>query len=358
MMLGQVYLWDRDPGFPIGGTLSLGQVPLPRRLSGRFVEVGGSCVTNGPGRDLVFDPEGGDSARFGAVNSYYHVDRLASYVDELLGELGAPGLPAVKVVVSAHAGETQAGKKPFQGGHYRLPGYGNLRPERGTIHPAGEIHLGYGWQLLNHGALSGLAGRPYRHNASHNAGILYHEYGHHISRHTADFQGNTARPSGLQDNRKNALDEGTADYWAATFLGSPHIWGWHRLHDRERVHRRSLLSTKTLADYDEAVAADPHSNGTIWAATLWDLRCRLRDPRVTDLLVLRSLQLWGLPDAGRAHRTTSAECAEGMRIAARFLLRADEELFASRHAAEIRNVVEDRGIRLAPDDQEALTLTA
>ena len=44
--------------------------------------------------------------------------------------------------------------------------------------PEGEIHLGPGRELLEHGALVEAAGGRYRANASHNAGILYHEYGH------------------------------------------------------------------------------------------------------------------------------------------------------------------------------------
>ena len=75
--------------------------------------------------------------------------------------------------------------------------------------------------------------------------------------------------------RKTALDEGTCDYWAATMLETPHIWAWHHRHDEGHFHPRSLRSSKTMADYDFAPTADPHANGTIWGAALWDLRMRL-----------------------------------------------------------------------------------
>src|SRR5262249_51907320 len=133
-----------------------------------------------------------------------------------------------------------------------------------------------------------------------NAGILYHEYGHHITCHTADFRANVLRSPRRQNNRKPAIDEGTCDYWAATVLGTPHIWYWHRRHDGEEVHPRSLLSSVTMADYDSSRGADPHANGTIWAAALWDLRCRLSasagealGARAADLLVLKTLLLLG-----------------------------------------------------------------
>jgi hypothetical protein len=68
------------------------------------------------------------------------------------------------------------------------------------------------------------------------------------------------------------MDEGTSDYWAAAMLETPHIWAWHRRHDDYEIHPRSLVSAVTMADYDHGERADPHTNGTIWATALWDLR--------------------------------------------------------------------------------------
>jgi len=124
--------------------------------------------------------------------------------------------------------------------------------------------------LLDSGALVEFEGSRYRANASHNAGIIYHEYGHHITRHTADFRANRLHSPEAQDNRKAALDEGICDYWAATMLNAPHIWAWHKRHDNEYVHPRSLVSHKTMGEFDPAPKADPHANGTIFAAALWD----------------------------------------------------------------------------------------
>src|SRR5262249_575289 len=140
------------------------------------------------------------AARFGEVNTYYHIDRIANHVHELLAKLGAPPLPPVIAVVNAHHAATEhegirdGGLKPrdawlpFQGGHYRLQSRHYDIEEYDPVSPNGEIHLGAGWQLWEHGALAEAAGRGYRANASHNAGIIYHEYGHHITRHTADFR--------------------------------------------------------------------------------------------------------------------------------------------------------------------------
>jgi len=143
---------------------------------------------------------------------------------------------------------------PVRGGHYRLPSLRyNLR-EFDPVASEGEIHLGPGWHLLTHGALFDVAGTCYRHNAAHNAGVIYHEYGHHVSRHTADFRANALAPAELQSNLKTALDEGYCDYWTATMLDVPHIWVWHRSHLVDPPHARSLTSTRTAADFDMRVA--------------------------------------------------------------------------------------------------------
>src|SRR4030088_2837465 len=249
------------------------------------------------------------AAHFGEVNTYFHLDLIAAYIDGLLRELRAPSLPRVTAVVNAHHAVTerqgirdglQRGDRwlPFQGGHYRLPAAHYDLHEHHPISPDGEIHLGPGRNLLQYGALVEAAGGPYRANASHNAGVLYHEYGHNLTRHTVDFRANALRPPTRQNNRKSAIDEGTCDYLAATMLGPPHIWAWHPRHDDEVIHPRSLCSSKTMADYDTGPKADAHANGTIWAAALWDLRTKLGQieadrVRRTDLLVVHTLLLLG-----------------------------------------------------------------
>jgi hypothetical protein len=240
---------------------------------------------------------------------------------------------------------------PFQGGHYRLPSAHYDLPEHDPISPDGEIHLGPGRNLLQYGALVEAVRGPYRANASHNAGILYHEYGHHLTRHTADFRANSLRPPTRQNNRKVAIDEGTCDYFAATMLGIPHIWAWHLRHDDEVVHPRSLSSSKTMADYDTSPTADAHANGTIWAAALWDLRKQLGrieadGVRCTDLMVVQALLL-----LGQLVDTSNGTTVNGIRrlrrsfeIGAAALLEADELLYSGRYREVIRASFSRRGI--------------
>jgi hypothetical protein len=307
------------------------------------------------------------ASRFGEVNTYFHLDRIATYVQDLLDELGSTPLPRVTAVVTAHHAATEQdgirdgvrGRNhllPFQGGHYRLPSRRYEMPERNPISPAGEIHLGPGWQLLEHGALVEAAGGRYRANASHNAGIIYHEYGHHITRHTADFRANDLRPSDQQDNRKTAMDEGVCDYWAATMLGTPHIWILHRRHEHHEVHVRSLTSGKTMEDFDTGPRADVHTNGTIWGAALWDLRTQMaaKEPdgiRKTDLLLLKALVLMGnlIPRWQETSVASVRLARKNFDVGLTLLLLADEQLNRSQNQKTILEIFGKRGIHPAPN---------
>lgn len=425
---GSVYLWETQTPHPFHGRIVKTITPLLHldsdgegrgRLWGRFVRVCnhgvayepdgatsnphpapiGDAQPNDKG-DFIFDPGRGggrmdiafcvetgrirslllessdpprwpefrkryiQAAHFGEVNTYYHIDSIAAYINELLGELGESSLPPVLVVVNAHHALNQIegvsngvrrgnGCIAFQGGHYRLPGRQIEIPEPPELSPNGEIHIGPGRQLLKYGALVEAAGGFYRANASHNAGILYHEYGHHINRHTADFRANALRLPDQQVNRKTALDEGSCDYWAATILGSPHIWAWHQRHDDEVTHPRSLISSKTMADYDFGKKADPHTNGTIWAAALWDLRSQFvancsEGARSMDRLLLMALLLMGRLEGGIQPPTVATVChaREGFKVGLAALIQADERLYAGRHSEMILAKFARRGIHL------------
>jgi hypothetical protein len=422
---GNVYQWTPDSLRPLGGYVTVGKVPLPRleafgegpvRLWGQYVRVRNAGEINEPvlaegvtrivpignaapnaDRDFMFNPGRGggridkvnwdgssasaeflesgvpfpesqfrsryiEAAHFGEVNTYFHLDFMAAYIDSLLRELGAPSLPRATAVVNAHHAVTSRGSirdgvprgdrwLPFQGGHYRLPAAHYDLEEHEPISPDGEIHLGPGRNLLQYGALVEAAGGPYRANASHNAGILYHEYGHHLTRHTADFRANALQAPTRQNNRKVAIDEGMCDYFAATMLGTPHIWAWHLRHDDEVTHPRSLSSSKTMAVYDASPTADAHANGTIWGAALWDLRSELSrieadGVRRTDLMVVQSLLL-----LGRLVDTSSEKAVNGIRrlrrnfgTGAATMLWADQLLHSGRHRELILSSFSRRGI--------------
>lgn len=418
MSYGRVYLGVPDAVHPLGYRVTAAVVPLQHldpatdgqpRLSGRYARVHNGGWINVPSStteashptptaeplgdaqpnaagDFLFEPGRGggrldkvvladqamraryvQAAHFGEVNTYYHLDRIASYVDGLLGRLGAPSLPPVVAVVNAHHAATEVdgvrdgirGRRrwlPFQGGHYRLPSRRYDIAEPAPLSADGEIHLGPGWRLLEYGGLVEAVGGRTRANASQNAGIIYHEYGHHITRHTADFRANALRSPQRQDNYKTGMDEGTCDYWAAAMLGTPHIWYWHRRHDAEEIHPRSLSSSRTMADYDYRRGADAHTNGTIWGATLWDLRRRISEhpgdgTLVSDLLVLQALLLLGrrVPADEEPRIRAIRRCREPFSAGLAALLEADDILYGRRHCTIIQATFARRGIVIEED---------
>ena len=205
MPLGRVYEWIPDRGLELGGRAVVSDVELQRlddgetggsRLWGKYVRVRNAGVVHAPGAEhgsvvpvalgdatpdeggeFRFQPRRGgprldkfglrsrkyrlrylEAARFGEVNTYFHLDRIAEYVARLLSEIGGPALPTVIAVVNAHhaavprADGTRDGVLyngrwlPFQGGHYRLPARKHRVNELEPIAPDGEIHLGPGWK--------------------------------------------------------------------------------------------------------------------------------------------------------------------------------------------------------------------
>lgn len=391
-------------------------VPLPRlttndRLAGQFVEVHNAAYTKRPNSvtlealplgDAIPDPDGNfyfepyrgggrmerypftepemweryiSASRFGEVNAYYHTDRVAAYVDGLLRELGYPSLPPVIVKVNAHnaiaeiQGEVDgvrgkiSGKwYPFQGGHYRLTTRKRMTVrEWFPVVSTGEIHLGAGWKLARHGALAQRIGEPYRCNAAHNAGTIYHEYGHHVTRHTADFRANHLRDQRDQCNYKTDVDEAFCDYLAATMMGSPHIWAFHHQHNSKKVHRRSLTSSKSMDDYlrscsDSSLLPDAHDNGTILAAALWDLRTRLvveapladaaQAIHDMDLMVIHALVLIGQITDHPTAPTVAGTCRlrKGFGTVRQALLHSDQQIFSGRYSDAIRDCFRRRKI--------------
>lgn len=410
---GQVYIWESDSSNPHGGFVTKAIVDLLRidvtiddqtKLSGQHVVIenagevynkdkeSGSLLPGfmesaQPDMDgnFIFEPHNGggrmdneptlatyrqrknlEAAHFGEVNAYFHIDKMAHYIDNLLSSLGERSLPRVKAVVNAHPaviekngvrdgvrGKASGKWLPFQGGHYRLSGHKlTAIPEVKTISPAGEIHLGPGWRLTNDGALPAAYGHKYRSNASHNSGIIYHEYGHHINRHTADFTVNRLYAPHRQDNRKTASDEGLSDYWAATMMNSPHIWALHRRHIEPDIHPRSLVSKKTMADFDTSPEADPHTNGTILAATLWDIRqvfCQDNPIGYQDFdkILLKALILIGLQHDDTFNPTPkgTSRVRSGFGIVFSALLAADNFCFGGINSDRIRQGFHRRGIQ-------------
>jgi hypothetical protein len=265
------------------------------------IDVRGGAGLDRRGGDLRFDPAGGggplasprdrrEALAFGIVNVAYHLRRGLDYLAPLIGH----ELPPLIARIGVH----QDQRATWGGGHYRLPAatYSSL-PEPVPPAVTGEIHLGPGR------AYAATAGRRYFLAPAHAAAIVVHELGHHLTRHTADFRLNERRPPLAQANLKIPLDEGTADYLAASLLGTPDIYGWHRGHTPPTAQaRRRLNGPWTMAAFRGGHDTDPHLDGTVWAAALWSAREAVRasggQAAEFDRLVAEGLVRIGAADPG------------------------------------------------------------
>jgi hypothetical protein len=350
-------VWSSSRTAPPG---RLTEVALPVVAVGpRSIRLPGVTVCDvGPERlftsdELRFDPRDGggplcssehrrEARGFGVVNVAFHLRRGLDRISALLGH----ALPPLVARIGVHASQAPR----WGGGHYRLPAltYQKL-PEEDPPLPTGEIHLGLG------GGFIPLGGSAYFHAPSHNAGIVCHELGHHLTRHTADLRLNSGRPPGSQANRKVALDEGTCDYLAAVLLETPDIFGWHRHRvPATSLQRRRLDGPWTMAAYGGRRTDDPHSDGAIWASALWAARSRLEQCGVAgeefDRLVLRTLARIGRsPADGPRAEALQRRMEFGGALAA---LLDEDPSPAGRVGGVVEAVFASRGIEVGYDNDE------
>ncbi|WP_374969704.1 hypothetical protein [Terrabacter sp. BE26] len=236
----------------------------------------------GGGGPLVPADERRKAQAYAVGNAAWHVQRGLRYVTSLLEH----PLPILTVRLNAHGPD-------WGGGHYRLPArqYTDL-PEQPGVAATGEVHLGTGRRYV------GTRDGRYFAAPSHNAAIIYHELGHHVCRHTADFRGNRHRNQAAQTNLRTGIEEGTCDYLAAVLLGTPDIYGWHRGDRSVAAPRRRRLDTPlTMAGFRGGRDVDPHSDGTVWATALWSARFAWQEQGLAehafDSALLRALMHLG-----------------------------------------------------------------
>lgn len=245
------------------------------------------------GDALVFEPAGGggplaeaavdrQARAFGVVNAAFHTQRALRFVAYVLGR----PMPRLLVRIGMHNHPHR-----WSGGHYRLPG--PARPaEPDLVNPDGEVHLGGGRAFI-----STPGQRRYFHAPAHNMAIVYHEVGHHIARHTADFRLNRHRSPDNQISGKTGIDEGSADLITAILLDTPDIYGWHRHNIPFWDQRRRRLDSRwTMAYFRGGRDHDQHADGTVWASACWSARQRVEAsgaPRARfDTMFLRGLDLF------------------------------------------------------------------
>jgi extracellular elastinolytic metalloproteinase len=120
--------------------------------------------------------------------------------------------------------------------------------------------------------------------------VVLHEYGHGISNRLVGGPANTSCLGGTQ---AGAMGEGWSDYWAATFYGNGVI-GEYVTNNLTRGIRRAAYTVPANPVHDSYAdlgvgGFEVHSDGEVWAATLWDLRQTL-GAAISDRLVLQGMK--------------------------------------------------------------------
>ena len=115
-----------------------------------------------------------------------------------------------------------------------------------------------------------------------------------------------------------------------------------------------------MREFNDGRGADPHANGTIWGAALWDFRSRLREMdlaggRLADLIVLRALTLMGASGAternARARDVRAHRRSFGAGLAA--LIEAETEISGGAYGKVLLDSFAARGIDPQPDWPDA-----
>ena len=313
---GRALVFDPNPVVALGDwhPLLAGDAPVrrvpseaysPRALRGITASglLNGARVTTAPTRHRLRRPGGNFQVRshergFEEVMVYFHLDRAIRYLESL-------GYRATRRIF----------REP-------LPVNARGTREDNSWYSPGTRSLCFGTGGVD--------------DAEDGETIL-HEFGHAIQ--------DAICPDFGQSLQAEAMGEGFGDYFAASFFADkkqtrqgrrllPAVMTWDGITFADQDERRPpcvrrLDGGRTFESFNFSRTADPHDNGEIWSATLWDI-WRAVGRAAADAVIIEShFQLDGFTTFARG---------------ARAILDADRHLFGSAHAAALRRIFRRRGI--------------
>ena len=140
---------------------------------------------------------------------------------------------------------------------------------------------------------------------AYDASVIYHEYTHAMVG-TTRLNGQLVDKWGL-DNLPGAMNEGFADYFAASMSGHPYI-GTYSLATAGQHLLRNLAEPKVCPD---DLKTEIHADGKIIGSAMWTLREAL-GKETTDGIILRALQSFS--------QTTNVDQAANMIVDEAYLI--------------------------------------
>ncbi len=273
------------------------QVYLATGLDSKGV-VQGRLDANSASGSFVYVPS---DARVSEVNMYYHINRIHDYFKSEYG---------------------------FTRADVVVPAYVRFIPATGALNNA------YYDQQANV-MIFGTTDNNL--DLSLDGEVVYHEYTHSVVDRIIAIGDN------IQHSEARGMNEGFADYFAATLVGDPCMYEFAKdgfglsnqpclrdLTNRKRYPEDIEQVFKASSGNLVYLGTEEHIIGEVWVAALWDLRVVLGG-KVADKLVFQSLFL--IPQ-------TAPRFSQGMAA----ILSADQQLNGGANASKIREIFSARGI--------------
>jgi hypothetical protein len=271
--------------------------------SDRGCEVAQLAVADATTGDFLYDPiEPSFTDAFAEVHAYYHANLIARYFRDTHGfTWTCGGDPLMRLFVNY----TEAPNRPFGNAMYA---------------PSASTECGYM-----------LFGQGEDHDFAYDASVVYHENAHSIVDEVAGLDGFLESSTGVSFE-PGALNEGFADYFAATITESSVIGAYFRGEDG--ATDTGLRDVANAFTCPNDLVGEVHYDGRIWGALGWDLRDALGAAKA-DALVFATLA--AIPEA-----PSLAEAADAMIAAAEAL--ATDGTWTADDLTAVRDAVAMRGL--------------
>ncbi|MGE0786855.1 MAG: MYXO-CTERM sorting domain-containing protein [Sandaracinaceae bacterium] len=323
---GRVYASNPNTDMNMTSDVELLSLTSRDRITGRFFRVfncnfsGMSCdpmqlaVADTDGNFLYDPEEPAFDDPFAEVNMYFHANQIAEYfrdTHDLIWQCGAETIMRVFVNYSEGA------RVPYDNAAYS---------------PSGGTECGF--------LLFGQGQRDY----SYDSDVVFHEFTHAVVDQISSLGFFFADPQGVS-YEPQAINEATADYFAASVNGDPHMAEYFS--DIPGGSEGSLRSLDNAYVCPNDLVGEPHYDGRIWAAAAWDLHEAIGAAK-TDALMFASV-------AAASETSSLAEMAETTRATAMAL--ATEGVLDAADVATVESTLAARGLtdctRVVPlDDGE------
>lgn len=103
---------------------------------------------------------------------------------------------------------------------------------------------------------------------SYDSSVIYHEYGHAVVDGSSKYLFYCANDIYGSDCTQGGLNEGSADYFSASFRGDPDV-GDYAMGEWISMYARDLTMSNRCPD---DLYGEEHEDGKIWGGALWDVR--------------------------------------------------------------------------------------